>query len=120
RWPLTHKKSKMKGLFLPIGGAFVLADVSEIQFLSYHQFEEESMKHVPFDPVNVCELHPQGVVLIRFKDHKDAQKCTDAMNGMQREIHASLDSGSVNHAAVRDFDSEAVRLDQFAAELEAE
>ncbi|CDY13417.1 BnaCnng78170D [Brassica napus] len=27
----------MKGLFLPIGGAFVLADVSEIQFLSYHQ-----------------------------------------------------------------------------------
>ncbi|KAG2270688.1 hypothetical protein Bca52824_065243 [Brassica carinata] len=72
------------------------------------------MKHVPFDPVKVCELHPQGVVLIRFKDHKDAQKC------MQREIHASLDGGSVNHAAVRDFDSEAERLDQFAAELEAE
>lgn len=39
---------------------------------------------------------------------------------MQREIHASLDGGSVNHAAVRDFDSEAGQLDQFAAELEAE
>ena len=40
--------------------------------------------------------------------------------GMQRDIHVSLDGGSVNHAAVRDFDSEAERLDQFAAELEAE
>ncbi|CAN6971064.1 unnamed protein product [Brassica rapa subsp. trilocularis] len=82
------------------------------------------MKHGSFDPVQVrfrvCELHPQGVVLIRFKDHKAAQKCIDAMNGMQREIHASLDGGSVNHAAVRDFDSEAGQLDQFAAELEAE
>ncbi|CAF2132486.1 hypothetical protein HID58_013032 [Brassica napus] len=78
------------------------------------------MKHGSFDPVQVCELHPQGVVLIRFKDHKAAQKCIDAMNGMQREIHASLDGGSVNHAAVCDFDSEAGRLDQFAAELEAE
>uniref|UniRef100_A0A0D3E727 RRM domain-containing protein n=1 Tax=Brassica oleracea var. oleracea TaxID=109376 RepID=A0A0D3E727_BRAOL len=80
------------------------------------------MKHGPFDSVKkrVCELHPQGVVLIRFKDHKDAQKCIDAMNGMQREIHTSLDDGSVNHAAVRDFDSEAEWLDQFAAELEAE
>lgn len=71
--------------------------------------KEESMKHGPFDSVKVtclvffllklvvrifhsvnqlmsfllqvCELHPQGVVLIRFKDRKDAQKCIDAMNG---------------------------------------
>ncbi|KAL0887793.1 hypothetical protein Bca101_011776 [Brassica carinata] len=85
--------------------------------------KEESMKHGPFDSVKVCELHPQGVVLIRFKDRKDAQKCIDAMNGRwyaKRQIHASFDDGSVNHAAVRDFDSEAERLDQFAAELEAE
>ncbi|KAF8064756.1 hypothetical protein N665_1169s0014 [Sinapis alba] len=85
--------------------------------------KEESMKHGPFDSVKVCELHPQGVVLIRFKDRKDAQKCIDAMNGRwyaKRQIHASLDDGSVNHAAVRDFDLEAERLDQFAAELEAE
>ncbi|KAF3536099.1 hypothetical protein F2Q69_00018882 [Brassica cretica] len=38
----------------------------------------------------------------------------------KRQIHASLEDGSVNHAAVRDFDLEAERLDQFAAELEAE
>lgn len=31
-----------------------------------------------------------------------------------------LRDGSVKHAAVRDFDLEAERLDQFAAELEAE
>ena len=37
----------------------------------------------------------------------------------KRQIHASLDDGSVNHATVRDFDLEAERLDQFAAELEA-
>ncbi|KAF3501225.1 hypothetical protein F2Q69_00044749 [Brassica cretica] len=75
--------------------------------------KEESMKHGPFDSVKVCELHPQGVVLIRFKDRKDAQKCIDAMNGRwyaKRQIHASLDDGSVNHAAVRDFDAEAERF----------
>ncbi|KAL0681128.1 hypothetical protein Bca4012_047975 [Brassica carinata] len=38
----------------------------------------------------------------------------------KRQTHASLDDGSVKHAAVRDFDLEAERLDQFAAELEAE
>lgn len=38
----------------------------------------------------------------------------------KRQIHASLDDGSVNHATVRDLDLEAERLDQFAAELEAE
>ncbi|CDY38125.1 BnaC02g06480D [Brassica napus] len=38
----------------------------------------------------------------------------------KRQLHASLEDGSVNHAAVRDFDLEAERLDQFAAELEAE
>lgn len=29
----------------------------------------------------VCEEHPQGAVLVRFKDRKDAQKCVDAMHG---------------------------------------
>ncbi|KAL1205820.1 Splicing factor U2af large subunit A [Cardamine amara subsp. amara] len=85
--------------------------------------KEESVKHGPFDSVKVCEQHPQGVVLIRFKDRRDAQKCIDAMHGRwyaKRQIHASLDDGLVNHATVRDFDLEAERLDQFAAELEAE
>jgi HIV Tat-specific factor 1 len=43
--------------------------------------KEESLKHGPFDSVKVCEHHPQGVVLVRFKDRRDAQKCIEAMNG---------------------------------------
>ncbi|CAA7018183.1 unnamed protein product [Microthlaspi erraticum] len=85
--------------------------------------KEESLKHGPFDSVKVCEQHPQGVVLVRFKDRKDAQKCIDAMNGRwyaKRQVHASLDDGSVNHAAVRDMDFESKRLEKFTAELEAE
>ncbi|KAJ0644756.1 putative RNA recognition motif domain, nucleotide-binding alpha-beta plait domain superfamily [Helianthus annuus] len=29
----------------------------------------------------VCENHPQGVVLVRFKDRQDARKCIELMNG---------------------------------------
>ncbi|XP_010549896.1 PREDICTED: splicing factor U2AF-associated protein 2 [Tarenaya hassleriana] len=85
--------------------------------------KEESLKYGPVDSVKVCEHHPQGVVLVRFKDRKDAQKCIDAMHGRwyaKRQIHASLDDGLVNHAMVRDLDLESQRLEQFAAELEAE
>lgn len=31
--------------------------------------------------LQVCENHPQGVVLVRFKDRKDARKCIEVMNG---------------------------------------
>lgn len=37
-----------------------------------------------------------------------------------RQIHASEDDGSVNHALVRDLEEDAARLEQFGAELEAE
>ncbi|KAL6177768.1 hypothetical protein ACLB2K_049290 [Fragaria x ananassa] len=37
--------------------------------------EEECQKLGPVDSVKVCENHPQGVVLVRLKDMKDAQKC---------------------------------------------
>lgn len=37
-----------------------------------------------------------------------------------RQIQASEDDGLVNHAAVRDLDAEALRLEKFAAELEEE
>ncbi|CAF1886637.1 unnamed protein product [Brassica napus] len=81
--------------------------------------------HGPFDSVKVCELHPQGVVLIRFKDQLLSCLRSDLLllcecRYSKRQLHASLEDGSVNHAAVRDFDLEAERLDQFAAELEAE
>ncbi|OWM86165.1 hypothetical protein CDL15_Pgr010989 [Punica granatum] len=84
---------------------------------------EECMKLGPIDSVKVCENHPQGVVLVRFKDRKDAQKCIDMMHGRWfggRQVHASEDDGSVNHAQIRDIDAEVARLEQFGAELEAD
>nr|AFK46628.1 unknown [Lotus japonicus] len=85
--------------------------------------KEECTKLGPIDSVKVCENHPQGVVLVRFKDRKDAQTCIDTMNGRWfggRQIHASEDDGLVNHALVRDLDEDAKRLEQFGAELEGE
>ncbi|KAK9292103.1 hypothetical protein L1049_020061 [Liquidambar formosana] len=85
--------------------------------------EEECLKLGPLESVKVCENHPQGVVLVKFKDKKDAQKCIDLMNGRWfggRQIHASEDDGSVNHALVRDLEADAARLEQFGAELEAD
>ncbi|PON55390.1 Splicing factor-like protein [Parasponia andersonii] len=85
--------------------------------------QEECAKLGPVDSVKVCENHPQGVVLVRYKDRKDAQKCIELMNGRWfggRQIHASEDDGVVNHAMIRDLDADAVRLEQFGAELEAE
>ena len=35
-----------------------------------------------------------------------------------RQIHASEDDGSVNHALIRDYDAEVSRLDRFGEELE--
>ncbi|KAI4377961.1 hypothetical protein MLD38_015511 [Melastoma candidum] len=42
---------------------------------------EECVKLGPIDSVKVCENHPQGVVLVKFKDRKDAEKCIQLMNG---------------------------------------
>lgn len=84
--------------------------------------EEECAKTGPLESVKVCENHPQGVVLVRFKDRNDARKCIEAMNGRWfggRQIHASEDDGLVNHASVRDLEHDAERLEQFGAELEA-
>ncbi|KAJ4836478.1 hypothetical protein Tsubulata_043928 [Turnera subulata] len=85
--------------------------------------KEECGKLGPVDSIKVCQNHPQGVVLVKFKDRKDALKCIELMNGRWfggRQIHASEDDGSVNHAQIRDFDADAARLEQFGAELEAE
>ncbi|KAI4364778.1 hypothetical protein MLD38_020828 [Melastoma candidum] len=84
---------------------------------------EECVKLGPIDSVKVCENHPQGVVLVKFKDRKDAEKCIQLMNGRWfagRQVHASEDDGSVNHALVRDLEAEVSRLEQFGAELEAD
>lgn len=37
-----------------------------------------------------------------------------------RQIHASEDDFLVNHALVRDLEADAVRLEQFGSELEAD
>ncbi|KAI4302074.1 hypothetical protein L6164_035291 [Bauhinia variegata] len=85
--------------------------------------KEECVKLGPVDSIKVCENHPQGVVLVKFKDRKDAQKCIELMHGRWfagRQIHASEDDGLVNHASIRDLDDDAFRLEQFGSELEAE
>ncbi|KAL5995191.1 hypothetical protein ACLOJK_025249 [Asimina triloba] len=84
--------------------------------------KEECSKLGQVDSVKVCENHPQGVVLVKFKDRKDALKCIELMNGRWfagRQIHAAEDDGSVNHALIRDLEEEEARLEQFAAELES-
>ncbi|KAK4263447.1 hypothetical protein QN277_028850 [Acacia crassicarpa] len=85
--------------------------------------KEECVKLGPVDSVKVCENHPQGVVLVKFKDRKDAQKCIELMNGRWfggKQVHASEDDGSVDHTAIRDYEGDAMRLEQFGAELEAD
>ncbi|WOL01296.1 hypothetical protein Cni_G10012 [Canna indica] len=84
---------------------------------------EECMKLGPIDSVKVCENHPQGVILVKYKDRRDAAKCIELMNGRWfggRQIHASEDDGSVNHALIRDYDAEVSRLEQFGEELDAD
>ncbi|KAJ6793229.1 HIV Tat-specific factor 1-like protein isoform X2 [Iris pallida] len=84
---------------------------------------EECMKLGAVESVKVCENHPQGVILVKFKDRRDGAKCIELMNGRWfggRQIHASVDDGSINHAQIRDLDADAARLEQFGAELEAE
>ncbi|RLN00521.1 hypothetical protein C2845_PM06G16210 [Panicum miliaceum] len=83
--------------------------------------KEECAKFGPVDNVKVCENHPQGVILVKFKDRKDGAKCIEKMNGRWfggRQIHASEDDGSVNHTLIRDYDAEVSRLDRFGEELE--
>lgn len=85
--------------------------------------QDECSKIGPTESVKVCENNPQGVILVKFKDRNHAEKCIELMNGRWfggRQIHASEDDGSVNHALVRDMEEEADRLDQFGAELEAD
>ncbi|KAJ6982826.1 hypothetical protein D5086_020444 [Populus alba] len=84
---------------------------------------EECAKLGPVDSVKVCENNPHGVVLVKFKDRKDARSCIELMNGRWfggRQIDASEDDGLINHALVRDHDEDAARLEQFGAELEAD
>ncbi|KAL0302922.1 UNVERIFIED_CONTAM: HIV Tat-specific factor 1 [Sesamum radiatum] len=84
---------------------------------------DECGKLGPLDSVKVCENHRQGVILVKFKDSKDAHKCIELMNGRWfggKQIHASIDDGSVNHALVRDLEEETDRLEKFGAELEAD
>lgn len=85
--------------------------------------KEECTKLGPVDSVKVCVNNPQGVVLVRFKDRNDARKCIELMNGRWfggKQVHASEDDGSVNHALIRDLDEEIQRLEQFGVELEAD
>ncbi|THU70824.1 hypothetical protein C4D60_Mb08t29060 [Musa balbisiana] len=109
----------LRNMFTP---AELRADESLLPELE-QDVREECVKLGPIDSVKVCESHPQGVILVKFKDRKDATKCIELMNGRWfggRQIHASEDDGSVNHALIRDIDAEMSRLEQFGAELDAD
>ncbi|ONK57874.1 uncharacterized protein A4U43_C09F5090 [Asparagus officinalis] len=87
------------------------------------EVQEECMKMGPVESVKVCENHPQGVILVKFKDRRDGAKCIELLNGRWfggNLVHASEDDGTVNHARIRDYDADAARLEQFGAELEAD
>ncbi|XP_057801639.1 splicing factor U2AF-associated protein 2-like [Salvia miltiorrhiza] len=84
---------------------------------------DECGKLGPLDAVKVCENHPQGVILVKYKDSKDALKCIELMNGRWfggKQVHACLDDGTVNHTLVRDLEDETDRLEKFGEELENE
>lgn len=84
---------------------------------------QECMKFGPVDNIKVCENHPQGVVLVKFKDRKDGIKCIEALNERWfggKQIHASEDDGSIKHSLIRDYDAEVSRLERFGEELEEE
>ncbi|GJU33673.1 splicing factor U2af-associated protein 2, partial [Tanacetum coccineum] len=85
--------------------------------------EEECAKIGAVESVKVCENHPHGVVLVRFKDRQEARRCIELMDGRWfggRQIHASEDDGLVNHALVKDTQYDEEQLEKFAAELDAE
>lgn len=85
--------------------------------------QEECAKIGAVESVKVCENHPHGVVLVRFKDRQEARRCIELMDGRWfggRQIQASEDDGLVNHAMVRDEQYEEEQLERFAAELDAE
>uniref|UniRef100_A0A0A9CT17 RRM domain-containing protein n=1 Tax=Arundo donax TaxID=35708 RepID=A0A0A9CT17_ARUDO len=82
---------------------------------------EECIKFGPVDNVKICENHPQGIVLVKFKVRKGGAGCIEKMNGRWfcgMQIHASENDDSVNHTLIRDYDAEVSRLDQFGEELE--
>ncbi|CAM6094300.1 unnamed protein product [Calypogeia fissa] len=83
---------------------------------------EECTKVGPIERLRVYENHPEGVVMVKFKDRPDGLKCIQIMNGRWfggRQIEAFEDTGLINYGAVRDFAEEEARLEQFGAELEA-
>lgn len=68
-----------------------------------------------------CSLYWLVIVILRLIDCnlcRDLRLCYYRFGG--RQIQASEDDGSVNHAAIRDLEYDAKRLEEFGAELEAD
>ncbi|KAG0555053.1 hypothetical protein KC19_12G140400 [Ceratodon purpureus] len=83
----------------------------------------ECTKIGPIERLRVYENHPEGVVMVKFKDKAAGLKCIQIMNGRWfggKQIEAFEDPGTVNYAMVRDVAEEEARLEQFGRELEAE
>ncbi|XP_024358078.1 splicing factor U2AF-associated protein 2 [Physcomitrium patens] len=83
----------------------------------------ECTKIGPIERLRVYENHPEGVVMVKFKDKTAGLKCIEIMNGRWfggKQIEAFEDPGTVNYALVRDVAEEESRLEQFGRELEAD
>ncbi|KAG0480591.1 hypothetical protein HPP92_011449 [Vanilla planifolia] len=109
----------LRNMFVPAE----LRDDENLHLELEQDVKEECLKLGPVDSIKVCENHPQGVVLVKFKDRNNALRCIEMMNGRWfggRQIHAAEDDGMVDHTRIRDYDADAERLDRFAAELEAD
>ncbi|EFJ36894.1 hypothetical protein SELMODRAFT_77296, partial [Selaginella moellendorffii] len=74
------------------------------------------------EKVRIFERHPEGVIVVKFKNREEGLSCIRLMDGRWfggRQIEAAEDAGLVDYAAVVDLAEEAERLEKFGAELEA-
>ncbi|KAJ7534422.1 hypothetical protein O6H91_13G093700 [Diphasiastrum complanatum] len=82
---------------------------------------DECSKIGPIERLRVYENHPDGVVMVKFKEREAGLKCIQVMNGRWfggRQLEAFEDDGLTNYAVVRDLQADQDRLEQFGADLE--
>eukprot|EP00252_Welwitschia_mirabilis_P007474 TRINITY_DN18864_c0_g1_i1.p1 TRINITY_DN18864_c0_g1~~TRINITY_DN18864_c0_g1_i1.p1 ORF type:complete len:520 (-),score=142.31 TRINITY_DN18864_c0_g1_i1:396-1955(-) len=109
----------LKNMFRPIELRSDPSLISELEA----DVAEECVKIGPVERIKIYENHPQGVILVKFRERQDGLKCIQLMNGRWfggRQVEALEDDGTVNHALIRDEELEAERLESFGAELEAD
>lgn len=51
------------------------------RYMFFFSFLVISVTSILTRTFQICENHPQGVILVKYKDSKDAHKCIEVMNG---------------------------------------